>query len=126
MAHPERVRNFRKFKPLALYIRSSVQLFLTSFWALIDLVHLGYFSDHSPQPSRARQHTTLESRTLKQTKAQSPSFRHPYVLLNPNWTVFKKYTNLQINLVFTRDSTDSLVYDILSCLLELLASGCAR
>ncbi|KER21524.1 hypothetical protein T265_10170 [Opisthorchis viverrini] len=29
--------------------------------------------------------------------------------LNPNWTVFEKYTHLQINLVFTRDSTESLV-----------------
>ncbi|KER25288.1 LOW QUALITY PROTEIN: hypothetical protein T265_14237 [Opisthorchis viverrini] len=34
--------------------------------------------------------------------------------LNPNWTVFEKYTQLQINLVFTRDSAESLVYDILS------------
>ncbi|KER27788.1 hypothetical protein T265_05215 [Opisthorchis viverrini] len=32
--------------------------------------------------------------------------------LNPNWTVFEKYTHLQTNLVFTRDSTKSLVYDI--------------
>ncbi|KER22201.1 hypothetical protein T265_14919, partial [Opisthorchis viverrini] len=29
--------------------------------------------------------------------------------LNPNWTVFEKYTHLQINLVFTRHSTESLV-----------------
>ncbi|KER27787.1 hypothetical protein T265_13721, partial [Opisthorchis viverrini] len=28
--------------------------------------------------------------------------------LNPNWTVFEKYTHLQTNLVFTRDSTKSL------------------
>ncbi|KER28149.1 hypothetical protein T265_04979 [Opisthorchis viverrini] len=32
--------------------------------------------------------------------------------LNPNWTVFEKYTHLQINLVFTTDSTESLVYDL--------------
>ncbi|KER29782.1 hypothetical protein T265_03691 [Opisthorchis viverrini] len=32
--------------------------------------------------------------------------------LNPNWTVFEKYTHLQINLVYTRDSTESLVYDM--------------
>ncbi|KER33858.1 hypothetical protein T265_00305 [Opisthorchis viverrini] len=30
------------------------------------------------------------------------SVNHMYHL-NPNWTVFEKYTNLQINLVFTRD-----------------------
>ncbi|KER31923.1 hypothetical protein T265_01860 [Opisthorchis viverrini] len=28
--------------------------------------------------------------------------------LNPNWNVFEKYAYLQINLVFTRDSTESL------------------
>ncbi|KER26418.1 hypothetical protein T265_06335 [Opisthorchis viverrini] len=32
---------------------------------------------------------------------------------NPNYTFFEKYTHSQINLVFTRDSTESLVYDIL-------------
>ncbi|KER19233.1 hypothetical protein T265_15608, partial [Opisthorchis viverrini] len=34
--------------------------------------------------------------------------------LNPNWTVFGKYTHLPINLVFTRDSTESLVYGMSS------------
>ncbi|KER21641.1 hypothetical protein T265_10085 [Opisthorchis viverrini] len=33
--------------------------------------------------------------------------------LNPNWTVLEKYTHLQINLVFIRYSTESLVYGIL-------------
>ncbi|KER29696.1 LOW QUALITY PROTEIN: hypothetical protein T265_13309 [Opisthorchis viverrini] len=33
--------------------------------------------------------------------------------LNPAWTVFEKYTHLQISSVFTRDSTESVVYDIL-------------
>ncbi|KER19073.1 LOW QUALITY PROTEIN: hypothetical protein T265_15673, partial [Opisthorchis viverrini] len=33
--------------------------------------------------------------------------------VNPNWTVFQKYTNLPINLVFTRDLTESLGYDVL-------------
>ncbi|KER29201.1 hypothetical protein T265_04133 [Opisthorchis viverrini] len=33
--------------------------------------------------------------------------------LNPNCTIFENHTHLQINLVFTRDSTESLVYDIL-------------
>ncbi|KER24135.1 hypothetical protein T265_08121 [Opisthorchis viverrini] len=33
----------------------------------------------------------------------------PMFYLNPNWTVFEKYTHLQISLVFTRDSTESLV-----------------
>ncbi|KER21735.1 hypothetical protein T265_15022, partial [Opisthorchis viverrini] len=35
--------------------------------------------------------------------------------------VFEKYTHLQINLVFTRDSTESLVYDILQ--LNVLHTG---
>ncbi|KER31930.1 LOW QUALITY PROTEIN: hypothetical protein T265_12885 [Opisthorchis viverrini] len=34
------------------------------------------------------------------------------IYLNPNWTVLKKYTHLRISLVFTRDSTESLAYDI--------------
>ncbi|KER20673.1 LOW QUALITY PROTEIN: hypothetical protein T265_15260 [Opisthorchis viverrini] len=38
---------------------------------------------------------------------------NPMIYLNPNCTVFEKYTHLQINLVFTTDSTESLVYDIL-------------
>ncbi|KER29718.1 hypothetical protein T265_13310, partial [Opisthorchis viverrini] len=42
--------------------------------------------------------------------------------LNPNWTVFEKYTHLQINLVFTRDSTESLVCDIPQ--LNVLHTGC--
>ncbi|KER28598.1 hypothetical protein T265_04641 [Opisthorchis viverrini] len=33
--------------------------------------------------------------------------------LNTNWTVFEKYTHLQINLVSKRDQTESLVYDVL-------------
>ncbi|KER26342.1 hypothetical protein T265_14023, partial [Opisthorchis viverrini] len=33
--------------------------------------------------------------------------------LNSNCTVFEKYAHLQINFVFTRDSTESLVYGIL-------------
>ncbi|KAG5447103.1 hypothetical protein CSKR_107603 [Clonorchis sinensis] len=33
--------------------------------------------------------------------------------MNPNWADFDKYTHLHINLVFTRDSTGSLVCDIL-------------
>ncbi|KER29214.1 hypothetical protein T265_04142 [Opisthorchis viverrini] len=41
--------------------------------------------------------------------------------LNPNCTVFEKYTHLQIPLVFTRDSTESLVYDILR--LNVLHTG---
>ncbi|KER32582.1 hypothetical protein T265_01452 [Opisthorchis viverrini] len=41
--------------------------------------------------------------------------------LNPNWNVCEKYTNLQIDLVFTRDSTESLVYDILQ--LNVLHTG---
>ncbi|KER28511.1 hypothetical protein T265_13559, partial [Opisthorchis viverrini] len=41
--------------------------------------------------------------------------------LNSNWTVFDKHTNLQINLVFTRDSTESLVCDILQ--LNMLHTG---
>ncbi|KER21998.1 hypothetical protein T265_14956, partial [Opisthorchis viverrini] len=41
--------------------------------------------------------------------------------LNPNRTVFEKYTNLQVNSVFTRDSTGSLVYDILQ--LNVLHTG---
>ncbi|KER24170.1 hypothetical protein T265_14475, partial [Opisthorchis viverrini] len=32
------------------------------------------------------------------------------IYLNPNWNVFEKYTHLQINLVFTRNYTESLVY----------------
>ncbi|KER26989.1 LOW QUALITY PROTEIN: hypothetical protein T265_13898 [Opisthorchis viverrini] len=37
------------------------------------------------------------------------SGRHsPRVSVNPNWTVFEKYTHLQINLVFMRDSTESI------------------
>ncbi|KAG5450130.1 hypothetical protein CSKR_102197 [Clonorchis sinensis] len=31
--------------------------------------------------------------------------------LNPNWRDFDKYTHLHINLVFTGDSTESVVYD---------------
>ncbi|KER28312.1 hypothetical protein T265_04841 [Opisthorchis viverrini] len=45
-----------------------------------------------------------------QMSAQSPSLRQPYVLLEPK---LKKYTHLQINLVFTGDSIESLVYDVL-------------
>ncbi|GAA56038.1 homeobox protein SMOX-3 [Clonorchis sinensis] len=41
--------------------------------------------------------------------------------LNPNWTDFEKYTNLQINLVFTGDSNESLVYDVLQ--LNMLHTG---
>ncbi|KER30273.1 hypothetical protein T265_03227 [Opisthorchis viverrini] len=33
--------------------------------------------------------------------------------LNPNWIVLEKYTHLQITLIFTRNSTESLVYDVL-------------
>ncbi|KER20725.1 hypothetical protein T265_10779 [Opisthorchis viverrini] len=36
--------------------------------------------------------------------------------------ISEKYTHLQINLVFTRDSTESLVYDILQ--LKVLYTGC--
>ncbi|KER26134.1 LOW QUALITY PROTEIN: hypothetical protein T265_14065 [Opisthorchis viverrini] len=36
-----------------------------------------------------------------------------FYLSDPNWTVFKNYTNLQINLVFTRESTEPLLYDVL-------------
>ncbi|KER27960.1 hypothetical protein T265_05085 [Opisthorchis viverrini] len=36
-------------------------------------------------------------------------------------SVFEKYTHLQINLVFMRDSTESLVYDILQ--LTVLHTG---
>ncbi|KER29274.1 hypothetical protein T265_13417, partial [Opisthorchis viverrini] len=32
------------------------------------------------------------------------------IYLNQNWTAFEKYTHLQINLVFTRDSTEAPVY----------------
>ncbi|KER23587.1 hypothetical protein T265_08577 [Opisthorchis viverrini] len=50
--------------------------------------------------------------------------------LNPNWTVFEKYAHLQINLVFTRDSTESLVYDILFSCHDIRGSkpvvGCRR
>ncbi|KER27434.1 hypothetical protein T265_13801, partial [Opisthorchis viverrini] len=35
--------------------------------------------------------------------------------------VFEKYTHLQINLVFTRDSTESLIYDVLQ--LNVLHTG---
>ncbi|KER27495.1 hypothetical protein T265_13779, partial [Opisthorchis viverrini] len=37
---------------------------------------------------------------------------------------FEKYTHLQINLVFKKDSTESLVYDILQ--LNVLHTGCRR
>ncbi|KAG5444341.1 hypothetical protein CSKR_113204 [Clonorchis sinensis] len=33
--------------------------------------------------------------------------------LRPNWAHCHKYTHLEINLVFTRDSSESLVYDVL-------------
>ncbi|KAG5445486.1 hypothetical protein CSKR_100975 [Clonorchis sinensis] len=41
--------------------------------------------------------------------------------LNPNWTDCDKYTHLQINLVFTGDSSESLVYDVLQ--LNVLHEG---
>ncbi|KER29273.1 hypothetical protein T265_04111 [Opisthorchis viverrini] len=41
------------------------------------------------------------------------SRRVSFNYLNPNWTVFEKHTHLQINLVFTADSTEPLVYNIL-------------
>ncbi|KER34037.1 hypothetical protein T265_00222 [Opisthorchis viverrini] len=41
--------------------------------------------------------------------------------LNANWTVFEKYTHLQIKRVFTGDSTEPLVYDILQ--LNMLHTG---
>ncbi|KAG5452085.1 hypothetical protein CSKR_111127, partial [Clonorchis sinensis] len=42
--------------------------------------------------------------------------------LNPSRTDFDKYTHLQINLVFTGDSTESLVYDVLQ--LNVLHTDC--
>ncbi|KER21329.1 hypothetical protein T265_10329 [Opisthorchis viverrini] len=36
------------------------------------------------------------------------------IYLNPNCTVFEKYTHFQINLVFMGDSIESLVYDVYS------------
>ncbi|KER33661.1 hypothetical protein T265_00547 [Opisthorchis viverrini] len=39
----------------------------------------------------------------------------------PNWTAFEKYTHLQINLVLTGDSIESLVYDVLQ--LNVLHTG---
>ncbi|KER31096.1 hypothetical protein T265_13036, partial [Opisthorchis viverrini] len=41
--------------------------------------------------------------------------------LNPNWTVFEKQTHFQINLIFTKDSTEPFVYDILQ--LNVLQTG---
>ncbi|KER26349.1 hypothetical protein T265_06394 [Opisthorchis viverrini] len=43
------------------------------------------------------------------------------IYLNPNCTVFEKCTHLRINLVFTGDSIESLVYDILQ--LNVLHTG---
>ncbi|KAG5453631.1 hypothetical protein CSKR_111584 [Clonorchis sinensis] len=41
--------------------------------------------------------------------------------LNPNWSACYKYTHLQINLIFTTDSSESLVYDVLQ--LNVLHTG---
>ncbi|KER21626.1 hypothetical protein T265_15049, partial [Opisthorchis viverrini] len=44
------------------------------------------------------------------------------IYLSPNWTVFEKFTHLQINLVFKRDSIKSLIHDIPQ--LNVLHAGC--
>ncbi|KER24004.1 hypothetical protein T265_08248 [Opisthorchis viverrini] len=44
---------------------------------------------------------------------------------NPNWTIFEKYTHLQISLVFTGDSVESLFCDVLQ-LNVLLNAGCRK
>ncbi|KER20268.1 hypothetical protein T265_11133 [Opisthorchis viverrini] len=48
--------------------------------------------------------------------------------LNPNWTDFDKYTHLQINLVLTRDSTESLVSTVtpFRCLAAMSPEGSMR
>ncbi|KAG5441875.1 hypothetical protein CSKR_106322 [Clonorchis sinensis] len=45
--------------------------------------------------------------------AQFPTFRQPYILLEPKLdTDFHKYSHLHTNLVFTGGPTESLVYDV--------------
>ncbi|KER23644.1 hypothetical protein T265_08500 [Opisthorchis viverrini] len=48
------------------------------------------------------------------------------IYLNPNCTVFEKYTHLQINLVFTGDSIESFVYDVLQLNVLLRKIPCKR
>ncbi|KER21323.1 hypothetical protein T265_15116, partial [Opisthorchis viverrini] len=68
--------------------------------------------------------STAHERFLPSTSGSSVR-RNPRVsvnlmfYLNPNWTVFEKYTHLQINLVST---TKPLVYDVLQ--LNVLHTGC--
>ncbi|KER23682.1 LOW QUALITY PROTEIN: hypothetical protein T265_14586 [Opisthorchis viverrini] len=69
-----------------------------------------------------RQPTTSFALPVGAHQAQSPSFRQPYVLLGPKLHCFREqHKHSQINLVFTRDSTESFVYDVLQ--LNVLHTG---
>ncbi|KER25654.1 hypothetical protein T265_06944 [Opisthorchis viverrini] len=59
----------------------------------------------------------FEPRTFRSVNSRSNHLVH----LAPSSHVFEKYTHLQINLVFTGDSIESLVYDVLQ--LNVLHTG---
>ncbi|KER22219.1 hypothetical protein T265_09641 [Opisthorchis viverrini] len=69
-------------------------------------LHEGWDTARSPKPRQR----TREA----QVGFETTGFR--------NKLAFEKYTNLQINLVLTRESTESLVYDIIQ--LNALHTGC--
>ncbi|KAG5451464.1 hypothetical protein CSKR_107619 [Clonorchis sinensis] len=76
------------------------------------------------ESAKHRQSRKLLTRLLKILRQPTTGFAllgggnppisvNPIFYLNPNWTDFDRYTHLQINLVFTGDSSESLVYDVL-------------
>ncbi|KER23749.1 hypothetical protein T265_08438 [Opisthorchis viverrini] len=75
--------------------------------------------DEFKLPSRLKKHCSHE---IAENSSTAHDRSYPFkglisprvsVFLNPNWTDFNKYSRLQISLVFTVDSIEPQIYDIL-------------
>ncbi|KER22682.1 LOW QUALITY PROTEIN: hypothetical protein T265_14800 [Opisthorchis viverrini] len=79
-----------------------------------ELSHFIKETTHKVAENSSTAHNRFRPSSSGSTGRRSPRVSVNLVFyLNPNWTVCEKYTHLQINLVSTRDSTESLFYDIL-------------